>query len=313
MKYLITGSSGYIGSNLIDRLKRNDKDVVGLYHKNKPTVHKKTVTYIQADISENSFFTNLPQDIDVIIHCAALVRDYGSKKAFYNVNVKGTERLLQYAKTIGISQFIYLSHIQYEVKHRFNYYSDTKASSEAVLLDKRNQQQVPITIIRPGNVFGPGSPVWVVRVLNSMKNDNFSLIEDGNGIFHHTYIQNLIDAIYLAVGNKNAFGQIFNITDGDDSITFKEYFRELAQMIDKPKNFKNLSKKTALRIGTIMVLLYRITRIKPVISPSAVEILTNYKQISIQNACTNLLYKPRVTYKDAMKEIERWIKYAYIN
>ena len=311
MKYLVTGSAGYIGSHVINRLKKKNEEIIGLFHVHKPKIDHKLVKYLKADISDSTFIDLLPTDIDIIIHCAAMVNDFESKTTFYKVNVKGTERLVTWAKNNDISQMIHLSHIQYESFHRFNYYSETKKEIERILTDYIKNYNMPITIIRPGNVFGPGSPAWLIRIITTIQKNNLYLIDSGKGVFHHTYIENLVDAIELSIGNKNAIGNSFDITDGDDTITFQKYFSDIASIIGKSTDFKNISKKTALRLGICMLMLYRLTRIKPVITPLATEILTNKNNISITKAQNLLQYCPKITYNEAMIEIERWIKKTY--
>ena len=313
MNYLITGSTGYIGSQLVNRLQKSDSKIIGLYHHTKPEIVNKNIEYIRGDISDKTLITRLPRNIDVVIHCAALVKDYGSRKDFYKINIEGTKNIIDYSKKIQASQFMYLGHINYESRHRFNYYSETKTIAEKFLMEEIKKNQIPITIIRPGNVFGPAAPVYVVRVIQSMRKNKFSLIENGKGIFHHTYIENLLDAIELAIDNSKAYGEIFDITDGDHSIDFGKYFKELSTLIGITKPLKNMSKKRALKLGFLMVLFHKIIRIKPIISPFAVEILTNKEHVSIQNAKKLLLYNPQISYSEAMKEIKNWIKKEYIN
>ena len=311
MKFLITGAAGYIGSNIINRLTKQDAEIIGLYHINKPNIDHKSVQYIKADLSQPSFINCLPDNIDIIIHCAALMRDFGSKLKFYKVSVEGTKKIISWAHDNNVSQFIHLGHIPYESSHRFNYYSETKKEIEWILLDKIKKNNAPITIIRPGNVFGPGAPVWLIRIISIIKKNNLYLIDHGKGIFHHTYIQNLIDAIVLCLGNKKAIGTSFDITDGDDTITFQKYFSDIALMLGKSTDFRNISKKSALRVGTAMLYLNKFTRIKPIITPLATEILTNQQNISIKKAQNLLNYNPKVTYLKAMDEIEQWIKKTY--
>lgn len=312
MKCLVTGSAGYIGSHVLSRFVSKGYDVIGTYYNKKPTILNDDVTLIQGDISNNSLYKSLPNDIDIIVHCASLVRDYGPKKRFYEVNVKGTKNLVDYAKKCDISQFIYLGHIKYESNHLFNYYSESKSLSQSFLLDEYNNNKFPVSIICPGNVFGPGAHIWLIRILNTMMHNKLYLINQGDGIFHHTYIDNLIDAIALSLNNSSAIGHVFNITDGDTSITFQKYFTDLAEIINVSKSFKNMSKKSALRIGFLMNVLNRLTGYKPIITPLAVEILTNHMSISIEPASSILSYKPKVQYDQAMKHIEQWITKEFV-
>jgi len=114
MKCLVTGSTGYIGSNLTKRLITEGHQVIGLTHKSKPILKQgKNLTYIQADITDskslNKALSN--KNIDVVFHCAAYVKDYGKKNDFYQINYYGTKNLVAITKELGVSRFIYIGRI----------------------------------------------------------------------------------------------------------------------------------------------------------------------------------------------------------
>ena len=165
MKYLITGASGYIGSNIISKLTNKGNLITGITHTQKPDKIYDDVTFLNGDISKKSFIDTWPKDFDFIIHCASLVKDYGRKKRFYEVNVQGTKNLVFFSKKVNIEQFIYLGHIQYESTTYFNYYSETKEKAQNFLKAEFEKNQFPVTIICPGNVFGPGATIWLTRVI----------------------------------------------------------------------------------------------------------------------------------------------------
>jgi nucleoside-diphosphate-sugar epimerase len=308
MRCLVTGAAGFIGGSLVKRLVNEGHDVVALIHKTKPKDFDKKVQYVQGDITQFSSITSLFKKIDVVFHCAAYVKDYGPKKNFYKINVEGTKNLIKLNKENNVKRFIFLSHIKYESNKKFGFYSKTKEIAEQLLIDEYKQNFFPYVIIRPGNVFGPGATVWVLRNIESIKKGRIALVNNGQGIFLHTYIDNLLDALIAAMDEKNAIGNDFNITDGDYSITFGRYLNDLSKMVGAKKITRNMSKNQALIIGKIMIFLNKIFKIKPWVTPTAVNILTNEKKISIDKARKILGYKPKVQYDKAMKQIEIWLK-----
>jgi nucleoside-diphosphate-sugar epimerase len=94
MNCLVTGATGFIGSALTARLVQNNESVTALVH-NKPPKHERdTVTYINGDINDTKLIDSITEKIDVVFHCAALVKDYGPKDLFYKINVEGTKNLV---------------------------------------------------------------------------------------------------------------------------------------------------------------------------------------------------------------------------
>lgn len=308
MKCLVTGAAGYIGGSLVKRLIQEGYDVKALIHKTKPKNYEKKAEYVEGDIGDFDTINHILKDIDIVIHCAAYVKDYGSKKTFFRINVDGTKNLVTASKTNAVKRFVFLSHITYESTKRFGFYSETKAIAEEFLLNEYTKNKFPVTIIRPGNVYGPGATLWVIRNIESIRKRRITLVDNGNGIFLHTYIDNLLDAIIASIKEPNAVGKGFNITDGDHSITFGRYFNDLAKLIGEKPIKRNLSKNKAMLIGKMMILLNKIFKIKPWVTPTAVNIITNQEKISIEKSKKILKYTPKINYAEGMKQIKKWLE-----
>jgi nucleoside-diphosphate-sugar epimerase len=307
MKCLVTGAAGFIGSSMVSRLIREGYEVKAIIHNSTSLKKEDKAEYITGDITDINSIEDTFQDVDYVMHFAAYVKDFGPKESFYDINYQGTKNLAFLSEKYNVKRFIFLSHIRYESNSDFGLYAKTKYLAENSLLEKNKENNFPVVIIRPGNVYGPGATIWVLRILELLKKNRILLIDDGKGIFLHTYIDNLLDAIILSLQNKEAIGEDFNITDDDHSITWKKYFDDLAKMAKlKPVN-RNISKKTALRIGKFMIFLNKIFKIKPWVTPVAINILTNYDQISIEKAKKILNYSPKVNYEEGLKKCKEWL------
>ncbi|MCJ7571829.1 MAG: NAD(P)-dependent oxidoreductase [Candidatus Thermoplasmatota archaeon] len=307
MKCLVTGAAGFIGSSVVSRLIREGYQVKAIIHNSIPLKKEDKAEYITGDITDINSIKEAFKDVDYVIHCAAHVNDYGLQQPFYDINYHGTKNLAILSEKYNVKRFIFLSHIRYESSSDFGLYAKTKHMAENFLLEKYKENNFPVVIIRPGNVYGPGATIWVLRILESLKKNRISLIDDGKGIFLHTYIDNLLDAIILSLKNKQAIGEDFNITDDDYSITWKKYFDDLAEIAKLKPVSRNISKKTALRIGRIMIFLNKIFKIKPWVTPVSVNILTNYDHISIEKAKKLLKYSIKVNYEEGLKKINEWL------
>ncbi len=210
MKCLVTGATGFIGSALTKRLVRDGHSVKAMIHNKKPKYMDDAVHYISADLTNPTSLKSLIDDIDVVFHCAALVRDHGPKRDFFKINVEGTKTLANLCEK-KIKRFVFLSHIQYESEKPSSYYTWSKIQAENYLLNKYADEKFPCVIIRPGNVYGPGATIWVLRPIQGIKSNRIMLINGGMGIFHHTYIDNLLDVLLAAMQNKKAIAESFDV------------------------------------------------------------------------------------------------------
>jgi nucleoside-diphosphate-sugar epimerase len=308
MNCLVTGAEGYIGHSLVKRLVKENYDVVGLIHKSMQITPDSSVKYLKGDITNFNSIKNAFEGVDIVFHCAAIVKDYGPEEQFHNINYQGTQNVVSACEYAEIKRFIYISRIKQEKTIIKNPYAKTKVMAEDFLIDKYKSENFPAIIIRPGNVYGPGANTWVLKPLKSIKKNRIALLDGGNGIFLHTYIENLIDALISSIKMPGIIGEIIEITDGDNSITWGRYLNDLSIISRGFPIKKNLSKKSALKIGKIMLILNKIFKIEPWVTPAAVNILSNKKQTNIEKAKKLLNYSPKINYNEGMIQVKNWLK-----
>jgi len=308
MRCLVTGAAGFIGSALVKRLVKEGYTVKALIHTIKPKNYEKKAEYLNGDITNINSLKSIINDVDVVFHCAAFVRDYGSKRTYFKTNVEGTKNLVEVCQEAKINKFIFISHIVYELKQKIGNYTKTKILAENYLLDKYKKEGFPVVIIRPGNVYGPGATTWVLRPLRSIQKNRIALVDNGKGIFLHTYIDNLLDALVSAIHESKVIGEIIDITDGDNDKTWGEYLNDLARIAGKDDIKRNMSKSTAFLISKIMIFLNKIFRIEPLVTPMAVSIFLNDRGVSLERAEKILGYAPKIDYTEGMKNIQKWLK-----
>ncbi len=226
MQYaLITGSNGFIGSHLVQRLIEDDVTVRCLVRKTSDLrwLEELDVEIIYGDLRDYDSLEEAVSKVDTVFHCAGQT-GYADNESYYQTNVMGTVNLL---KAIAyhnpyIKRFIYLSsqaasgpsydgHPITEVDSRdplTSYGASKLAAEEAALAF---EPQIPITIVRPPLVYGPRDrnlyPLFKIiskgiKPVVGWRKRYVSLI----------YIDDLIEGLLLAVKSKKAAGQTYFIT-----------------------------------------------------------------------------------------------------
>lgn len=307
MNCLVTGASGFIGSSLVKRLIQNGHHVRAMIHNTVPKEQEEHIEYITADLTDPASLPSLVQDIDTVFHCAALVKDFGSNKEIMKVNLKGTQHLVQ-ACGNKIHRFIFLSHLHSTSPTYIGSYTSSKKLSEHYLLQHHQTNEFPVVIIRPGSVFGPGATTWCLRPLQAIQQDRIALIDHGTGIFLHTYIENLLDGLLSTLTAPQIEGEVIEITDGDNTTTWKTYLNDLASLAGKPFIKRNISKTTASLLSHAMIIRYYLFHTPPLLTPTAVHLFTNHRTVSLEKAHRLLGYSPIVNYTEGMKHVARWLK-----
>jgi nucleoside-diphosphate-sugar epimerase len=307
MNCLVTGASGFIGSALVKRLVQNGHHVRALLHTTVPQNPEQTVEYRTADLTDPSSLNSLLNDIEIVFHCAALVTDFGPKKQIMNVNLNGTKHLVR-ACSSKVQRFIFLSHLHSTSPKKIGTYSSSKGLAEQYLLQQARDNQFPMVIIRPGSVFGPGATTWCLRPLQAIQQDRIALIDQGAGLFLHTYIDNLLDGLLKCSTAPHIEGEIIEITDGDNTTTWKTYLNDLAALAAKPPITRNISKTSAILISHFLMFRYYLFQKPPLLTPTAVHLFTNHRTVSIEKAHRLIGYTPVINYTEGLERIEQWLR-----
>jgi nucleoside-diphosphate-sugar epimerase len=181
-----------------------------------------------------------------------------------------------------------------------NAYCQTKIESEDAVLPLNEASRFGVIVIRPGDVYGAGSVPWVTRPIAMMRRGLFRLPIGGRGIINHVYVDNLIDAIFLAV-RKRAFGRAFNVTDGR-ATTNAEYFGKLAELagLSPPRS---APAKLLEGIGAMTAFARRLGFTDQPLSADSVRYLMRPYAYSIERARRELGYEPAVDLDQGLERI----------
>jgi len=240
MKILITGSSGQLGSYLVEALHK-DHIVIGLDKK------ASKYTNIVGDIRDFNLVKNIVKHVDVIIHCAAQIsEDFSVKNPLIDaeINIIGTLNLLLASKEVKLKKFIYISssavygeavYLPIDEKHPKNPkspYGVSKLAGENYAIAFREIFKVPTICIRPFNIYSeredPKSPTaGVISIFVHRVKNNKSPIIFGNGCQTRDFIHALdvVNMILLAL-NYEGDEIVFNCGTGKPTS-----INELARLI----------------------------------------------------------------------------------
>ena len=310
---LITGANGFIARALAARLRELGTAVRGV-----DLVACPADDIVAGDTVHPESWADLLAGVDVVVHTAALVSNAAPLDKAWEVNVLGTQRVLCAAAAAGVSRFVHLSSI---AAYGFDFpdgvtesdpvrvsgysYVDTKVNSEHVVLAAHAAGEIAATIIRPGDVWGPGSRPWTIIPLEMIAKGQLILPANGTGIFSPVYIDNLVDGLILAIASNDAVGQIFTLTDGY-GITCADYFGRLAAMAGG--KVRTLPTPAALVLTTAMGAIQRRLGMASELTAATVEMLDRTGTYSIAKARGVLGFEPLVSLDDGMARVERWAR-----
>jgi len=315
MRVTVTGANGFIGRALAGRLRDQGHQVVGV------DLHADTAAGVVAgDISTDGDWQDAVTGSDLVIHAAAVVSNAVGLHGQWRINVAGTRKVVDAAARGKATRFVHLSSVrafsdvhfpdgvteEHAVRLDGNPYVDTKIAGEQVVLQAHAAGQIAATIVRPGDVYGPGSRPWTVLPVRLIKKNLFLLPAGGNGVFSPVYVDDLIDGLLLAAENPGASGQVFTLSGGV-GVPCREFFGHYYRMLGKrgplctPTGFAVAAASaaagaTALVGGT--------TEINAI----SMRYFTRTGTYSIDKARRMLGYAPAVDLAEGMTRTEQWLR-----
>lgn len=349
-KILVTGGTGFIGSRLAERLALEEHaNVRVLVHNWRKAnwVSRADVELVQGDIRNPIDVANAVKDCDIIFHCVGVG---GSRNTCMSINVDGTKAIFQAAADADVKQIVYLSSIAVYGPNPpdnanelapfcsvGNHYGDSKIEAEKFIANFIRENPIPVVIIRPTFVWGPRSDFFTVWPIKCMKSGKWYLVDKGRGSCPAVYIDNLIDALLLAGLKEEAAGQVFLITDEQES-SWSDFFGYYAKMLgihDLPSVSSQSLKQRSFVYGLTFVesqitkidstankqqsIIIRAIRIGLQKSHNIISKYSHFDawdtkkfarigKLDTTKARTLLGYSPRILRDEGMRETEIWLR-----
>jgi nucleoside-diphosphate-sugar epimerase len=316
----VTGAGGFIGRALCARLVSSGAAVAGLELDRGAAdrVAGTGASFVHCDTTDRDAVRGALDGVELVVHTAARVSDWGPSDEFVRVNVGGTENVLDAAREAGCERVVHLSSVAiwgYEHREALDEdapprpcgipYIDTKGASDTLALT-RAQAGEPVVVVRPGDVYGPGSTPWSVRPLEGIRKRRFMLVGDGGGILTPVYVDDLVEAIELALVKPEARGQAFTVWDGRP-VTCAVFFGYYARMLGR-KRLARLPRPLASFAGAVQELFARFTGKPPAFTRNAITFVTRKAPYSNRRAREVLGWEPHVSLDEGMRRTEAWFR-----
>jgi nucleoside-diphosphate-sugar epimerase len=311
----ITGASGFIGRRLAERWRESGAEVVGVDRAADPE-HG----IVAGDISQPGQWQQAAEGCDTVVHTAALVGMPSDTSSFWAVNVRGTRLALEAARDAGARRFLHLSSVvtfgldfpdrvdeHWPVAPVGVAYVDTKIASEQVVLQAHSAGEIEVTIVRPGDVYGPASRPWTVMPVELIASRRLALPARGRGIHSPVYVDDLVEGIITAAGADAAAGQVITLSGGV-GVEIKEFFDHYARMLGH-RGVPTVPTRVALAAAAAQETVARLRGTSTEVTRAGIRYLALRRgTYGITKARELLDWTPMVGLEEGMSRTETWLR-----
>lgn len=256
---LVTGADGFIGSHLTETLVRSGKNVKAFTYYNSfntwgwlETLPKEIMNEVEVfpgDIRDPNGVREAMKDIDIVFHLAALIAipfSYHSPDTYVDTNIKGTLNVLQAARDLKTSRVLITStsevygtakYVPIDEKHPFqgqSPYSATKIGADRLAESFYRSFNMPITIVRPFNTYGPRQsaraviPTIITQLLAGKMEINLGSLTPTRDF---SYVKDTVNGFIEISKTQKTIGEEINIATQQE-ISISQLAQELIRQIN---------------------------------------------------------------------------------
>jgi len=315
-RVFITGAQGFIGQQLMRRYRDLGCDVRGMDLQGNPEQG-----IVAADLCQPKQWAHRVEGCELFIHTAAVVSLSASWADYRRITVDGVRHALANAQRAGCRRFVHFSSI---LAMGYDYvdgadeqapvvigkhcrYGVAKGASEHLVLAAHASGNIDCCIIRPGDVYGPGSRAWLLEPLKMARSGRLLLPNGGRGIFTPIYIDDLIDGTLLAAHSEAASGQIF-ILWGEQAVSCGEFFSYHWRWAGRRGRPPSLPLQAAIPLAKAIHTLNRWRGVRNEACPDTMRMFNRKGAFNGRKARELLGFEPKVSLAEGMEYSAQWLR-----
>jgi len=311
-KILITGAGGFIGSHLTQKLVKNGYDVTALFRYNSSNSRgwldkdrDETDGHFKSkfcDLGDLPFINQLTKGKDIVIHLAALIGipySYQARESYIKTNIVGTFNILEASLNNNISKLIHTSTsevygtpLKTPISEKNELqpqspYAASKVGADQLAMSYFKSFNLPLTIIRPFNNFGPrqSNRAVIPTIINQVLKKNCKEINIGSTkpTRDFLYVHDTVNAYMKILKDEKNSGETYNVGTGVE-ISIKELIIKILELTDnKNIKIKNQKLRNRPKNSEVMRLICDSSRIKKKLKwNSSINTKRDFNKILIQ-------------------------------
>lgn len=326
MEVLVTGGSGFTGSNLVKKLLAGKHRVRVLARASSKVgdLEKLGARIIIGDISNREDVFRAVKGTSRVFNIAASYRDASlDEKVYWDVNYQGTINVANACLKYKVPRLVHCSTIgvvssienppgdETDPYSPDDAYQRSKCKAEKTLLSYIKEKGLAASIIRPCAIYGPGD-TRLLKLFKMAAKKRAFMLGRGNTTYHMVYIDDLTDSFILASENNRALGEVF-IIGHEEYVTLNKLFKMIAGEFNIPSRIIHIPLKPVELLGAALEFIYKPLKKQPPLYKRRVAFFKKNRAFDISKAKKVLGFKPGYSLEQGLAKTGQWyLKKGYI-
>lgn len=326
MKILVTGGTGFTGKALVRRLLDDGHTVVALDYKEglkTQEIRDWGAEVVIGSVTDPEVVRSAMEGVRVVQHLAAAFREMNVPESHYDeVNIHGTRNVLEAAEAAGVEKIVYCStcgvHGNIDQPpgdenapiQPADYYQRTKYDAEPIVLEY-NARGLKASILRPAAIYGPGDPERFQMIFKRVNRGVFPMFGSGDTLYHPLYIDNLVDALVLAMDPAKGNGEAYLIAD-EEYVRIEDLVLRAANALGVEVKIPHYPVWPVVMAGHVCETICKPFGIAPPIFPRRVDWYRQNRAFTIDKARRDLGYEPRVGLDEGLRRTAEWYRAEHL-
>jgi 2-alkyl-3-oxoalkanoate reductase len=324
MTVLVTGATGLLGSHLTDLLLERGERVRVLVRPGDDgsRLANSNLEIYWGDVGDRQSLEGAVSGVERVLHCAARTGPWGPEAEYKSTNVRGLKSLVDLALTAGVQSFVHVSSIMVHgtdvhgtadetapLRVDPNPYSRSKVAGEQLLEHMIREQGAPVTIVRPGWIYGPRDTASFARIARMIQLGKMVVIGSGKNHVPLVYVRDVAEGILLASEASWPVGRAYILVN-DEPVTQHDYLTSIAAELGVPPPKWHLPYHLALTLGMAAESVGYLLQWKhpPPVTRFGIQLLGGENRFVVSRARQELGFSPQINLAEGIQRSIAWYR-----
>jgi dihydroflavonol-4-reductase len=319
---LVTGASGFTGSLLVRKLVKAGAQVRAIARPSSRTEHLEAlpITWFRGDVFDPATISQACEHVQYVFHVAAAYRQAKVSNDFYHqVHVDSTQLLARavagqenfrrfvHVSTVGVHGHI--AHPPANESYPFDpedMYQRTKADAELWIRDFAGQGGLPLAVVRPCAIYGPGD-MRLLKLFKLALGPVYPLLGKGKSLYHLVHVEDLAEIMIYAAVHPAALGEVF-IAGNPQAVTLEQMGRIVADTFGKKLRVVRLPAWPFFALAAVCETVCKPLGIEPPLYKRRVAFYTKDRSFDTRKLQDVLEYRVKWSEEAGLAETARWYR-----